>query len=114
MDVNVLLERGGLDEELVRVGLGIGPGRTGRFLHHVSELSRQDQLALARHRRRLDEHDVASNRRVEHAGGDADLIRLGGVLGMNLGSTQQLGDLLGADAETFELLGGDLARHLAR
>ena len=37
--------------------------RLRRLLHHVAELAGQDQLALAVHLRRLDEQDVAADRR---------------------------------------------------
>src|SRR5690606_6885301 len=39
--------------------------------HHLAELAGQDQVALAREAGRLDEQDVAADRRPGEAGGDA-------------------------------------------
>ena len=45
--------------------------RLRAFLHHVAELAGEDQLAGAGNARRLDEQDVAADRRPGEAGGDA-------------------------------------------
>ena len=42
----------------------------------------------------LDEHDVAAHRGIVHARGDAELVDLCGPLGVDLGPTEELGDLL--------------------
>ena len=49
------------------VGLGQGQRRLGRFLHHVTELTGQDQLARTRHLGGLDEQDVPAHRRPRQA-----------------------------------------------
>ena len=45
--------------------------RLGAFLHHLAQLAGQDQPAGARDARRLDEQDVAADRRPGQAGRDA-------------------------------------------
>ena len=71
------------DAQPVGVGPRVRPRGARGLLHHVAELAGQDQVALAAHRRGLDEHDVAAGRRVIHAGRDADLILAGRVLGVH-------------------------------
>ena len=46
--------------------------RLRALLHHVAELSGEHELSRSRHRLRLDEDDVAADRRLRHAGRDAD------------------------------------------
>ncbi len=114
VDVHVALEVLLVDAEPRRVRPGEGPRRARRFLHHVAELSGQNQLALAAHERRLDEHDVAAGRRVVHAGRDADLVLAGHLLGMHARAAEQRPHVLAAHRLALDLAGRDPARDLAR
>ena len=49
VDVHVAIEHLLLDVQSGRMGAGIGPRRAGRFLHHVTQLAGEHQLALAAH-----------------------------------------------------------------
>ncbi len=69
MDV-ALLEQAGVDPEACRPALDQTERRLGALLHHVAQLPGEDQLAAARHARRLDEQDVAAARRPGQPGGD--------------------------------------------
>ena len=51
----------------------VGQRRLRGLLHHVAELTGDRQLALARHRGRLDEQHVAADRRPRQPGGHARL-----------------------------------------
>ena len=66
------------------MGLDVGEGRLGRFLHDVAQLAGQDQLGLARHRGGLDEEDLAAGLGPGQAGGHADPVVLGRHLGRKL------------------------------
>src|SRR5262249_44245928 len=77
--------------ERSRVGTGIGPGRTGALLHHVAKLTREHELALAAHGGCFDEHDVAADGRVVHAGSHADFVSRGGLFRVHLGTAEQVG-----------------------
>ena len=94
------------------VALGVGQGGAGRLLHHVAELSGQDQT-LAGHHAGFHEQDVAADRGVEHAGGHAHHVLA--VLG--LGDVARLAQvavqLLVGHLDALDLAGGDPAGHLA-
>src|SRR5438128_1878129 len=114
----------------------VGHRRARRLLHHVAELAGEDEryvaptahlgllvvagtLAVAEQPPdcRLDEHDVAARRRVEHAGCHAHLVLLGGVLWMYAGTAEELANLVSVDLSVLDhlvVIARDLARHLAR
>ena len=83
-DVHVeraLVERVGLDLELLRVRADVGERDLRGLLHHVAELAGQRQPLVALHAGRLDEEDVAAGARDGEPGGDArDRRPLGGLL----------------------------------
>ena len=83
VDVDVAVEVLLLDAEPCGVGTRVGPGGARGLFHDVAELAGQDQLSLASHERRLDEHDVSAGRGVVHAGRDPDLVFAGHLLGMD-------------------------------
>src|SRR5215471_11764606 len=58
----LVLERVRLDAQLLGVRVDVGERDPRRLLHHVAELTREDELVAvaAVHRRRLDEEDVAT------------------------------------------------------
>ena len=70
VDVDVATSRAalGVDAELRRARLHERQRRLRALLHHVAELAGEDQLAAAGHARRLDEQDVAADRRPGEAG----------------------------------------------
>ena len=77
VDVDVrLLEHVRRDAELLRARLDERQRGLRAFLHHVAQLSGQDELAVARHARRFDEQDVAADRRPRETGRDARTRRL--------------------------------------
>jgi hypothetical protein len=102
-----------VDAEPVGVGLGEGQRGAGRLLHHVTELTGQDQGVLPLGGAGLHEHDVAAHGRVVHAGGDADGVRLGGLLRVDPGPAQHGLDVVGADLHPLGLVAGDPAGGLA-
>ena len=59
------------DAELVEPHLRETHGGLRALLHHVAELAREDQLALARHQRGFDEQDVAADGRPSESCRDA-------------------------------------------
>src|SRR2546422_1111503 len=65
------------------------------------------------HHARLDEHDVAADRRVIHRGGDPDLVLAGHALGMDLGPPEEVVHVPGVHREALDLRARDLARDLA-
>ena len=68
MDVHVMVpERTICDSQLRSVTAQVRHRCLRRFLHHVTELTRQAQLAFPLHSRRLDEQDVASGDRPREA-----------------------------------------------
>ena len=72
MDVDVaLVEEGGVDANFLGARLQVGQRGRGRLLHHLAQLARELQLALARGQRGLDEDDLAAGRRPHQAGRDA-------------------------------------------
>ena len=52
------------------MGADIGEGDPCRLLHHVAELSGEDQALVAIHRGRLDEEHIAAGAGDREAGGD--------------------------------------------
>ena len=54
------------------VRAGVGEGRLRRLLHHLAELTGEQELALAGHRDDFDEQQVAAGGGPGEAGGDAD------------------------------------------
>src|SRR5690606_27674305 len=60
------LERFCLDPQPRRVRLDQTDRRLRALLHHVAELAREDEMPLSWHARRLDEEDVAAERRPRH------------------------------------------------
>src|SRR2546422_6923156 len=103
--------------EPIRMGLGVGERRAGRLFHHVAELARQAQISLAAHHARLDEHDVAADRRVIHPRGHADLVLPRHALGVDPGPADEIGDVGSVHGDARSLpdrdLTGDLAAQLA-
>ena len=86
-DVHVqvdLLEPLGIEVQLLRLAAHEGDGRRGRLLHHVAHVSREHEVALTGHLRRLDEQQIAPGavRRQPRrdAGRRAALGHLGAVL----------------------------------
>jgi hypothetical protein len=62
VDVHVaLLEHLVLDAEATRAAPDHGAGGLDRLLHHVAELSGADDVALARHHRRLDRQEIPAD-----------------------------------------------------
>src|SRR6058998_636050 len=70
-------------------------------------------FALAAHHARLDEHDVAADRRVIHPRGDAHLVLSSHPLGMHLRPPDEIGDLLRPHDDALSHAVGDLACDLA-
>jgi hypothetical protein len=114
VNVEVAFESGLLDAQRGGVCLGVAPGRAGRFLHDVAELSGQDEVSLAAHRLRFDEENVAAHRGVEHAGRDADLVLARGALRVDSRPAQQVVHGGDVDRDALGFSPCDLARHLAR
>ena len=100
--------------ELIGVRLGVGERRSGGLFHDVAQLSSQHELTFAPHDARLDEHDVAADRRVVHAGGNAHLVFAGFALRVNLGASNQLLHVGGVHCDVLGLTVGDPPRNLAR
>ena len=114
VDVHVALEHAVVDRQPVGVRPRERPRGARRLLHHVAELAGEDELALAAHRRRLDEHDVAARRRVVHAGRDADLVLAVRLLGMHARSAEQRSNVRAIERRALDLACRDPARDLAR
>src|SRR4051812_49182777 len=100
------------------VDVALGPGESGgrRFLHHVAELTGDLQLALARERCRLDEQDLAADRRPRKACRDARYLGAPQRLAEVAAAAEQIGNLLRAYgqlalASAFGPLTRDLAAH---
>src|SRR6185437_11623644 len=77
------------------------------FLHHLAELAGQDELAAARRARRLDEQDVAADRRPGEAGGDAGHAGAHGDLVLEAPGAQDLRDVGRLDADRSGLAFGE-------
>src|SRR5262249_60038296 len=69
------------------------------LLHYVAALARQDQLAGPGHARRLDEQDVAADRRPGEAGGDAGDAGALRDLRLEAGGSEDLRHVAGVDAD---------------
>ena len=103
-----------LRRDLLPVPAHVGERRLRRLLHHVAELAGDRQLARARHRRRLDEEDVAAGRGPGEAGGDAGVLGPAPLLGEDAAAAEQLARLLAGDLDlALGLALGDLAGDFA-
>ena len=72
MDVDVVLvEQRRVDPDVRSARLQVGQGRSSRLAHHLAQLPRHLQLALAGRQRGLDEDDLAAGRRPHQPGRDA-------------------------------------------
>ena len=114
MDVFVL-EEVARQPKLVGPHLEVGEGRKRRLLHHVAELTGQAEFALPFGLERLDEEDVAANRRPGEARGNAWVVDpLDRVMLVALGP-EVVRERLGRDVEFGRSVRavGDLDRHLA-
>ena len=69
--MSVFSNRLGVDAQRGGAVLDDRERRLGAFPHHLAELAGEDQLAGAGNARRLDEQDVAADRRPGQAGCDA-------------------------------------------
>src|SRR6266540_5231370 len=88
--------------------------RCGGLLHHVAELARDLELAVAGIGDRLDEQHVAAEGRPGEAGRHAGLARAPPHLGLEARLTEQVRDRLRADGPLRAARAlGELARHLA-
>ena len=63
-----------VSDDVNLLGMGSNPveRQRRRFLHHVSKLAGEDQLAISGHLGGLDDHDLAADRGPREADGDAD------------------------------------------
>src|SRR5687767_1893924 len=120
MDMDVeILEDLLVDAQFFRTRLGEREGRLGRFLHHLAELAREHQLALASCLYGLDEQDVASDGGPGEPGHGADLVLFQGAFAENARHAEVFADIFGRDADRFEfrfqfsLLPGHLAADLS-
>ena len=93
--------------------LRVGQGGACRLLHDVTKLPGEQQLALAAHDARFDEHDVAAHGGVIHAGSHPDLILAGHALRMHLGPPDEVGDVLRSDRHLLRRAVCDLPSDLA-
>ena len=110
MDVR-LLERGRVDAERRRARLDQAERGLRAFLHDVAELTGEDQLAAARHARRLDEQDVAADRSPGKPGRHARNARAHGHLALEAAGAEDAMQVLGLDLHVrFGLAFGDAHR----
>src|SRR2546422_11705036 len=79
----------------------------------ISQLAGEHQLALAAHHARLDEHDVASDRRVVHPRRDPDVVLPRHALGVHLGASDEIVDMFRVHCDALGFPSGDLAGDLA-
>ena len=114
MDVDVaLLVEVSVNAELLLPAADVGKPRTRRLLHDVAELSRQDQLALAREHRDLRRQDVAADLRPRHARRHADFGLLLRLLPEELRTLQEVSEILLRHAHRLFLALDDEPRRLA-
>src|SRR5215471_20696131 len=96
MHVNIVFrEKAFGNAELCGVRPRIAERRVSRFLHHVAELPCKGQRASALHCSSFNEEDVATNRSPRQTRGDADLIPLQQLILENLGSAEELIQVVG-------------------
>ena len=116
-------------DKLSGVSRRVGERGARALLHHVTQLTGEDQRDVAPafgfdvvlganaagqpSHRRLDEHDVPTCRGVIHARRHAGLVGFVGVLGVDLGPPEQFAHLLRVDRELGGPGGGQVARQLA-
>src|SRR4051794_14353770 len=101
VDVDVVLGEPVLPEprrDLVVVAANVRERCLRRLLHHVAELAGDRQLALARHRGRLDKEHVAADRRPREAGRDPRLLRAALGVGVEARAAEQLAGAVRPDA----------------
>ena len=114
MDV-VLLEQGRIDAQLRRPALHQAQRRLGALAHHLAELARQDQPAAAGRAGRLDEQDVAADRRPGETGRDARQADAHRDLVLEARPAQQLlGSVALADPSLGRRAFGDVDRDMAQ
>ncbi len=111
MDVLVLEIAG--DPERSRPRLHQRQRRLGALLHHVAELAGEDQPAAARRAARLDEQDVAADRRPGEAGRDARQAGPLRHLVLEARRPEVGGKVTLADADRGRLAFGDTHRGMA-
>ena len=113
MQVHVRLRE---DFERNAEGAGAGaqqtPGGLRRFLHHIAELARERDLALARHADRLDEHDVTADRRPRQSRRHTELGRSTGNFTLHLRLAGVFLEILDRDLHGRRLPFDDLERGL--
>ena len=115
MDVDVAaLEQFGIEAERLRPGLDQRHRRLGAFAHDLAELAGEDQRALARDARRLDEQDVAADWRPGEAGRDARHAGAHRHLVLEAARAQHLVEILGRDDDFRRGALGDLHRDAAQ
>src|SRR6185312_7081111 len=102
-----LVEELRIDAELGRLRLDQAQRRLRGFLHDFAQLSRQDQLAAARHARRLDEEDVATDRCPCEARGDTRDRGPLRYLVLEARRPQHLGDIVRLETDTLDFAFGD-------
>ena len=116
MDV-VLVELRWIDPK--RYGAALDDAERGlrAFAHHVAQLARQDELAAARHARRLDEQDVAANRGPGEPGRHTRHARAHGNFALKYRRTENRNKIVAVDPDrTGRALGNadcGVAQHFA-
>ena len=115
MDMEILvLGEARIDAEDVGPASQIGKRGAGRLLHDVSELARENELALTRHQTDLGFEDLAAGLGPGEPRGDADLGLLALLARTELDLAEELADALGVHLDLALLLAlHDLTRHLA-
>ena len=77
--------------------------RLRALLHHLAELARENQLAGPRHARRLDEQDVAADRRPRKPGRNAGHARAHRDFGLELARPEYRGQIVRVDLHAASL-----------
>src|SRR5690606_28926023 len=110
----VLLENGFRRAELGEPTLRERDRGLCALLHHVAELTGQNQLTLARYFGGFDEQDVAAGRRPRKPGRDAGHARPELRLALEARRPEDLGDLVRVDLDALGFALGDLHRDVAQ
>src|SRR6185369_8515833 len=106
-----------IDAQIARPRLRQAHGDLRTLLHHVAELARQHHATVAGHTRRLDEQDVAADRRPRQPGRNTRHAGAQRHLALEPGRPQDARDVVGVDADLVRLalrdLHGDVAEDRA-
>ena len=115
MDVDVaLLEQRRIDAERHRAILDDAQRGLRALFHDVAELAGEDQLAVAGQARRLDEEDIAADRRPCEPGRDTRHAHPHRHLVLELRRAEDGGEITGSDPDRPALAFGDAHRRMAQ